>query len=535
MPIPFDAGLATILAQATVVAPFFGLQFWVALFVGLVLALAFELLLTNVSLALGLSSISGWNESDSNASRSRDKGSWLPSMPTRESVHNVGEKARSATNMVGVWALATSSIAVFFGAFLGVKLSATANGLFGVSLGLAIWGLFYLIMAAFEFTCAGSLVRMATGSLRSAGEGVRSFFSSARQNKKLEHSAADIAAAVRDEVLGDNRVDSLRKTLRRYLQTLRAEHAGDGDEGDEGRGTFARVASGAKKAAKTASQMIEEAREKGPDAVVDAALRGAGYSEDEARGRREKFEQYLRNANREEVDPDAIKGDLEELFEKPGEGWSDLRERLSAIDEDTLVSLLTQREDIDEQTARSIAHGIHQALQRVDEAAMTVVSRARQAAHAVSDTVRHPGEKLHAYLDRVDDPRLDYDDIREDLMTLFEDPRAGAESLLERLRSLDRQTLVELVAATHSSLSEGDAEQMVSAIEKARDEAIAKVEKLKEEVQRRVHQAEAAAEQAAEETRKTAASAAWWAAGAAVASATAAAFGGVIATLTWIT
>ncbi len=59
--------------------------------------------------------------------------------------------------------------------------------------------------------------------------------------------------------------------------------------------------------------------------------------------------EYLRNTNLEELDPEGIKKDLQTLLDDPKAGADALRDRLSQVDRDTLVKLLTQQGNLTEE------------------------------------------------------------------------------------------------------------------------------------------------------------------------------------------
>ena len=60
------------------------------------------------------------------------------------------------------------------------------------------------------------------------------------------------------------------------------------------------------------------------------------------------IENYLRNTGKPELNPDDIKRDIRLLVEDPKSGTRALRDRLSSMDRDTLVKLLSQRRDLSE-------------------------------------------------------------------------------------------------------------------------------------------------------------------------------------------
>jgi hypothetical protein len=83
---------------------FSGPQFFVALFAGVLMAFAFQLLLTNFSVAFGISSLGGSSDSDHES-------------------ESLGGTIRKIETAVGLWTLITVSIALFIACFLAVKLS----------------------------------------------------------------------------------------------------------------------------------------------------------------------------------------------------------------------------------------------------------------------------------------------------------------------------------------------------------------------------------------------------------------------------
>jgi len=60
------------------------------------------------------------------------------------------------------------------------------------------------------------------------------------------------------------------------------------------------------------------------------------------------LESYLRNTNKEELNPEAIKRDLQLLLNDPRAGLN-IGDRLKQFDRSSLVALLSQREDTEEE------------------------------------------------------------------------------------------------------------------------------------------------------------------------------------------
>ncbi|HEY9634993.1 MAG TPA: MFS transporter [Coleofasciculaceae cyanobacterium] len=233
------------------------------------------------------------------------------------------------------------------------------------------------------------------------------------------------------------------------------------------------------------------------------------------------FEDYLRNTNKEELNPEGIKRDLQQLFNDPREGLKSVSDRLSHFDRGTLVSLLSQREDISEEEANRIADNVESVRHQFVEQAQAVQRRMQSAIDGVFGKIRN-------YLNSLDRPELNYEGIKRDFRKVFDDPEAGFDALRDRLSQFDRDTLV-AVMSSREDISEADANRIIDQIEGVRDSVLHRAERLQEEAQKRVKELKHNAKKQMKETRKAAATAAWWLFGTALTSVGVAAFAGVMA------
>ncbi|HEX9006683.1 MAG TPA: hypothetical protein VF889_05280, partial [Bacteroidota bacterium] len=517
-------------------------SFFIALLAGLVLAMAFQLLLTNLSVAAGLNM---FGPIDRSKPRKEDAGP----------EDSAGDTVKKISTTFGIWTLVTASIALFFGSWLGGTLGLTANRFVGGVLGLAIWGLFYLLMMMLEATAFTSLVgalgRMAASAFKAGASAIGSVFAKSEASKAAD-TAAEITKSVRDELFGDMDMDDVKDTIGKYLKTLappkidvaeiRRELAkllddteiqaiaaeGPGLDRDtmiahlRNRGIEESRASQLAHGVQQAISTFKEERGKPKDKVskvADTALRMTGMSSGEAEEARTKFEDYLRNTHKEELNPEGIKRDLEKLFTNRKEGLQALKTRVGAIDRDTVVAVLAQRDDMTEEEARHIVDQVQSVLQ--------------QAGAAVSSAKEGVTNKIRNYLNSLDRPELNYEGVSDDFQKLFHNPKEGADALLRRLKMMDRETLKAIIASTRDDMTEEDAERLLNKIESARDAVIQKAEQMVSEVQRRVELAKEEVLHQAEETRKVAAGAAWWAFAASVISGIAAFLGGVLGATTF--
>ncbi|MBD2676117.1 MULTISPECIES: MFS transporter [Nostoc] len=235
------------------------------------------------------------------------------------------------------------------------------------------------------------------------------------------------------------------------------------------------------------------------------------------------LEEYLRQTGKEELNPEGIKRDLQLLLHDPRVGVESFSDRLAHFDRSTIIALLKIREDITDEEAARIADNIVSVRDQF-------VEQVRSIQRGIQDAIEGVFARIRNYLNSLDRPELNYDSIKRDVRTFFEDPQAGFDALRDRLSSFDRDTLVAILSS-REDISQEDANRIVDQIERARNTVLQRAERLQHEAQRRLEEVKHQAQRQAEETRKAAATAAWWLFATAVVSAIFSAFGGAIAVI----
>ncbi|MGL5807704.1 MAG: MFS transporter, partial [Xenococcaceae cyanobacterium] len=136
---------------------FSGPKFAIALVAGLVMAFAFQLLLTNLSVAVGIPILA----SDSDIVDDDD-----------DDDETIGSKIRRTESKIGLWALLTSSIALFAACFLAVKLSLIESALLGTIIGIVIWSTFFTVLMWLGSSAVGSLIGSLVSTATSGLQGL---------------------------------------------------------------------------------------------------------------------------------------------------------------------------------------------------------------------------------------------------------------------------------------------------------------------------------------------------------------------------
>jgi len=233
------------------------------------------------------------------------------------------------------------------------------------------------------------------------------------------------------------------------------------------------------------------------------------------------IEEYLRNTDRDELNPEGIKRDLNLLMQSPKYGLQNLGDRLSRMDRSTLIALLSQRKDMTPEEADRIVSQIESVRDQVLDQVHQVQYRIQSVIDRIFDSIRN-------YLNSLNRSELDYDGIKRDVRTLFDDPKAGFEALRTRLSHFDRGTLVAILSS-RKDISEQDANRIIDQIESARNSVLQRAEAIQTEAQMRLEEIKRETQHQMEETRKAASAAAWWLFITALVSATTSAIGGALA------
>ncbi|MBW4597856.1 MAG: MFS transporter [Brasilonema angustatum HA4187-MV1] len=236
------------------------------------------------------------------------------------------------------------------------------------------------------------------------------------------------------------------------------------------------------------------------------------------------LEEYLRRSGKDELNPEGIKRDLSLLLHDPRVGIESIGDRLSQFDRSTIITLLKLREDLSDEEAARIADSMISVREQF-------VEQVRNIQRGIQDVVDGVFGRIRNYLNSLERPELNYDGIKREVRTLFDDPQAGFDALRDRLSSFNRETLV-AVMSSRDDISEEDANRIIDQVERARNNVLQRAERIQQEAQRRLEEVKIQAQRQAEETRKAAASAAWWLFATAVVSGVFSAIGGAGAVLT---
>ncbi len=549
VPLALLAQQGAIPALAVIPSP----GFFTALIAGIIMAFGFQLILTNLSAAVGLSALHMGAEKAEKKIRSGSSGEEGKDPPD-----SISKTAREVNTAFGIWAIVTASVSLFFAAWLAAKISTPLNIFAGITLGLAIWGLFYIVTAVLEMTAVSSMVGSLMDLVRS---GFRTFSeaTSGMLRKSDEQKAADaareIAEAVRSELFGDI---SVRKTIQNYVDSLRPDydqlrkeinsvlddaeidikaspaqgtatariHTGTAAPSpSEVKGKAEEAVGALKGAAKTVSREAGSDKDIA-DKIADTLMEMAGMSRQEAEQYRHKVERYLASTGKPALNPQGIKHDIDELVSgNTKAGLEGIMSRLDEFDRSTITSILAQREGMSRERAERIAGMVTGTVGTLKSGYQKVKGTAGASAQQGQEGAE---AGIKGYLDSLDNPKLHYDAIKADFEEMLRNPLAGSEAMIESLKSIDRHDMEQMVENSGLGIGREDVDRVIGKIEQARDAVISQADRMRREAEAKIRHTEEETLRYADQARKVAASAAWWVFGAALISGIAAAAGGLI-------
>ena len=230
------------------------------------------------------------------------------------------------------------------------------------------------------------------------------------------------------------------------------------------------------------------------DRVLSQGQESHNLLQGQAQELRQKVSDYLRDTHKEELSPEGIQRDFKTLFDDPEAGANALRSRLSQFDRDTLVQLLSQRQDLSEEQ-------VNQVLDQVESVRDTVVQAPKKLVGKAKEQYEQTTQALADYLRKTKLEELNPEGIQRDLATLFNDPKAGANALQERLSHVDRETLVKLLSQ-RDDLTEEQVNQTIDQVQSALRSVIKAPRRLANRVQKKAVDFESNLESYLQQTHK---------------------------------
>ncbi len=493
-------------------------QFLVALLSGLMMTFAFQLLLTNLSLAL-IASPGVLPDSDHESD-------------------GLISTLRGIETKIGIGALVTVSIALFTACFLAVKLSLVNSTLLGAIIGIVIWSTYFSVTIWLGSNAVGSLIGSIMNTAASGLQGIIGTTTKAlgatTAKEQAVSTAEEITAAVRRELTAGLDVSSIQQTLQSSLGNLQLPKLDIDKIGSQ----FEKLVQESELKDITDSDLL---RNIDRQSFVDLVSNRTDFSKKDINQIADRLEstwkqlvgdgeqkdapsqirELLQSAAPADLNSDKLAGKLQQLIKGSDRKDSNDHTFVSQALQFGLSALFSKVVQNTELSDLDIADQVASTFQSLTE-------QLQKVQHTFQTAISSLFDKVRSYLDSLERPELSYEGIQQDFRKVFDDPQAGFEALGDRLNHFDRETLV-AVLSSREDISEADAKRIIEKIEETKDNVTGQAQQIQKEVQKRFQVIKQQAQQQAIETQKVAASAAWWLFGTALTSLAASAIAGMVA------
>lgn len=556
-------------------------NFFVCIVAGVLLALGFQLLLTSLSVAGGITAVGNIRKKAHKKQHAKDHRENRKDDRKREDHEYKDNKKQyyekddhkkhrhyedndddgmnpveKVSTGLGAWTMITTSIALFFASLFAVKLGFIGANFIGATLGLVIWASFFMIITYLEINTVASLVGGLASTVKSSLTSVGSVFSKSQESvskdvartkakeeakqmrKQFEKlfNTHDIDKKVDDYVkqLKPQHIDikDLKKQIKDLITDLQVTEKADFEHADSIKKLILEEADKS-----SLSKEDKQAVKEHVNGLKDIAQSDASPQEKAKAGieeltpaDREQINKYqdeikkaLQNTNNHELQPEKLEQDLKRILNEPKSATSIAKAKASAMDRDTLVKLLASQ-NMSEQEADKRVSQAEKVLNKVNaffsDTKDKVNSTSRDASHKKDDMVARVKGMFTG-------GAMDLNQIYADFQGIFSDSGAGPD-LKYRLEHYNKEEMTNMIVR-RTSMSRAEAEPIAEKIVSARDAVVEKAYEVEIKVREKVEEAQEKALMLAEESRQAAANAAWWLVATAVVSAAASAAGGMLA------
>ena len=530
-------------------------NFFVTIAAGVVLALAFQFVLTAVSVAAGVTAIGDVKKSYVK-SKVRPGGSHSGDGDRSGRDRSPGTAAGvKIATAFGIWSVVSACIALFGATALALNMNMVETGATNTATALVIWGLFFLVLFYLETQIVGSLlgnlITAVTTGLKSSAGAISSMFGTSPE-KKAEDVLEGTIEKVRSEFDPGSTMDRLSEVLDGFLSKV-GDRVPDYDDLKDDLEDIARESSNTNSPEKWAAvrQVLTKAiSENGSsndpdkkskaeqlqqalDTITEKYKEGGDSTEGtknvveeltpmdrgEIDRRTAQVKGFLSGSTDSDLSPEKIGTALKAVVDHPKMVGSILRDQAEGLGRADIVELLSSNTALKKQNVEKYADRVTEALRKA--------AGELDAEHRKRFADRIEG-RVAEFLNTTGREELDYSLLKEDVRKIIDDPKDALDVIKNRASTFDADTL-RAVVANNEYVGEDRIDSIVGALSDAKEEVLEKIGHIETKVHERTEMLERKAVIQAEHARLTAASAAWWLVLSAILSAAAAIGGGMLA------
>jgi len=530
-------------------------NFFIAILAGVILALAFQFILTAISVAAGVTAV---GDIKKNYAKSKVE----PGGSSVRDEHTFDQDYSSGTSMgvkittaFGIWSVVTTSIALFGATALALNLNVIESEWTNITTALVIWGLFFLLLfyleAKIASTLIGNLIAAATSGLRSSANMIGSMFAPSPE-KKVENVLGSTIDRIRKEFDNGLNTDKLSKVLDNFLNRVDNkipdyENLRNDLEGIAKKSRNKNTAGKWMAVQQVLTKMIDENgdsddnKKKGKAQRLQEVLNTVVSKYKESPGtvdgiknvveeftdmEREQIDRrindlkdYFSSTSDEGLSKSSLQDKVKEILNDPNVAISMISDNYAKLDRKTVIDLLDNNTNLNREELENYADRISSTVQSVTKE----FDRENE-----KRLVKRMEMQVANFLDSTEREELNFNLLKDDVKKILDDPKDSLEIIKKRFSTFDNNTLRALVT-NNRYIKQEHIDTIMDTIENGKKEVMDKVAQIETTAGQQMEIAKRKAIIQAEHARATAASAAWWLVLSTILSGVAAIAGGMVA------
>ena len=529
-------------------------NFFITIVAGVVLALAFQFILTAVSVAAGVTAIGDVKKKYVESKvRPGDSDEHDDSRFDKDSSSGTAAGVK-ITTAFGIWSLVTTSIALFGATALALNINMVETSATNTTTALVIWGLFFLILFYLETRIVGSLlgnlITAVTTGLKSSAGAISSMFT-ASPDKKIENVLESTIDKVRSEFDSGLNMDKVSDVLDGFLKQVDSKIP-DYDELKDDLENMAKKSSnknssgkwmavqqvltkaisensnssdpGKKSKAEQLKETLDTITQKykeggdGTEGAKNVVEELTSIDREEIDKRTAQVKKFLSGSSDSDLSIENIGTAFKAILDHPKMVTSIIGDQVKGLDRDSIIKILSSNTELKKDNLEKYADRASETIQKVTTQ-FDADNRKKFA--------KNIENRVAGFFDGTGRKELDYSLLKDDMTKILDNPKDSLDIIKNRASTFDADTL-RAVVTNNRYVSEDQIDSIVKTISDSKKEVLDKVGQIETKVHEQIRILERKAVIQAEHARLTAASAAWWFVVTAIFSAVAAIAGGIV-------
>ncbi len=527
-------------------------NFFPTVIAGVILALAFQFILTALSVAVGITSLGDlkqqYAESTQNLSKSGEPNEREDHLSDVETPFTV-----KVTTGFGIWSVMTTCVALFLAATIALNLSGVVTQEAVIANSLVIWALFFILLFYFESKVAGTLIGgligTATAGFKASGSLVKSLFTPTKQ-QKLDKVLKTTIDRIRTEVNGMD-TSAINETVERFVSKIDQKVPDYADLKSDlqeqarqsaTKNTTAKwmaiekvlsrtIEKNSKLDSAAARQKVNEAKDtlaqlkdaytRGDDAIDGIKNMISGYSELDKKDidkRIGEFKSMMTSMLPEDFEKAELKDKISTVINDPKVLIDAANNQFEKINRESIVAYLNENTEIDKSKLDEYADKIESIVERI--AAEFDKQNDDRLLAKMENSVEN-------YFNTTGRPELRYEALKNDFIHMLDNPQDSIEIVKARLSQMDGHS-VKALLTNNRYVDEEHIDKVAQSYDDAKALVSQKISTIEQKSIQQYKMFKRKAVIQAEHARKTASVAAWWLVISALTSALAAVAGGLL-------